>query len=625
MRCPTTRPTAALHRRGLTLVELLVTIALMLLIMSVIVGVFTSATDAMTGMKKDQELASEARRLETVIQQDLRGATARFTPPLNPADNLGYFEYGENSFSDPQGEDTDDYLAFTTKAPPGQPFTGRVMLPRGVWPAGPLAGQPRYLPATITSDTAEVIYFLRHGNLYRRVLLVAPNQTLYADLVPVANPTGFRFAGVGSDGFSLTGANAPEVSWQGVNDISARPSNALTPANNAPPIANTLGDLTNRHNRFARPRFTSDFDQNGADDDFVGLPGPSPDGVPDFSPTLTPGNAPLRPNRPALGTDSLDTLAFPFLFPSAYSKSSPAAVGSINIGPTLAIPSAPPFSPTTTNHSPLDPADGDNLPVPTSLAENWTFWGFPTWAETRNPRWTAANKRLAFDDFQIPAGQQAVGLSWVRGGNNDLLPPQGHWYSDAAAGAGGPNLVPPASAWQDDLLATNVRSFDIKVLDPNAPAYTALVGVNMTTDYYDLGYGLPLKLTFGAGEGDTLPGETTTLGHEGRIPPLPTDNRVDYHMEQKFGLLFPIGDNNPNTVRLRRVWDTWSTDYAFAPFKGIDPSLYPPLSASRPVYPSYPPPYPEPLRGIQIQVRLASPDNQVLKVITIRHDFTDKL
>jgi hypothetical protein len=79
-------------------------------------------------------------------------------------------------------------------------------------------------------------------------------------------------------------------------------------------------------------------------------------------------------------------------------------------------------------------------------------------------------------------------------------------------------------------------------------------------------------------------------------------------------------------VRLRRVWDTWSTDYAFAPFRGINPAFYPPLNFSnRPVYPSYPPPYPEPLRGIQIQIRLASPDNQVLKVITVRHDFTDKL
>ena len=52
--------------------------------------------------------------------------TARFTPPLNPAANLGYFEYGENEFADNQGEDSDDYIRFTAKAPAGQPFTGRM-------------------------------------------------------------------------------------------------------------------------------------------------------------------------------------------------------------------------------------------------------------------------------------------------------------------------------------------------------------------------------------------------------------------------------------------------------------------------------------------------------------------
>ncbi len=31
-------------------------------------------------------------------------------------------------------------------------------------------------PVTITSQYAEIIYFLRNGNLYRRVLLVAPER-----------------------------------------------------------------------------------------------------------------------------------------------------------------------------------------------------------------------------------------------------------------------------------------------------------------------------------------------------------------------------------------------------------------------------------------------------------------
>ena len=40
-------------------------------------------------------------------------------------------------------------------------------------------------PITVTSEYAEIIYFLRNGNLYRRVLLVAPE--LQSAIVPSVN------------------------------------------------------------------------------------------------------------------------------------------------------------------------------------------------------------------------------------------------------------------------------------------------------------------------------------------------------------------------------------------------------------------------------------------------------
>jgi hypothetical protein len=90
-----------------------------------------------------------------------------------------------------------------------------------------------------------------------------------------------------------------------------------------------------------------------------------------------------------------------------------------------------------------------------------------------------------------------------------------------------------------------------------------------------------------------------------------------------------LGDDRPGIVRLRRVWDSWSTDYSRAPGRGLDSTVSvgfqagPPFSP--PIYPSYPPPYPAPLRGIQIQIRVADPTNQRIKSVTIRQDFTDKL
>jgi hypothetical protein len=207
---------------------------------------------------------------------------------------------------------------------------------------------------------------------------------------------------------------------------------------------------------------------------------------------------------------------------------------------------------------------------------------------------------------------------------------------------------------------TGVRSFDVKAYD------NALAG------YGDLGWGddLRLYLPYGAAPGFPpylpLPGNiplqvTTwpplnagptystinqTFAHEGRMPPLVEDNRLDYQnpnptyvnpttFTAQYSASFPnyssnIGDDNPGVVRLRRVWDSWSTEYSRAPATGVNNgSTSPGFPAgppfSPPIYPSYPPPYPAPLRGIQIQIRVADPANQRVKSITIRQDFTDKL
>src|SRR5947209_5964082 len=146
---------------------MLVTVAVLMILMTILVQIFQAATGSVSAAQAIQQLDDQLRRIDSIIRADLDGATARFTPPLDPIQNLGYFEYGENEFPDNQGEDSDDYIRFTTKAPQGRPFTGRV------WSA---SNNATVMPITITSDYAEIIYFLRNGNLYRRVLLVAPER-----------------------------------------------------------------------------------------------------------------------------------------------------------------------------------------------------------------------------------------------------------------------------------------------------------------------------------------------------------------------------------------------------------------------------------------------------------------
>ncbi len=171
-------------RRGVTLVEMLVTVAVLVIIMTIMVQIFQSATGALSAAQAIQDLDNQLKLLDSTIRSDLGGVTAHFTPPLDPSLNLGYFEYIENEFADVQGEDSDDCLRFTAKAPPGQPFTGRM------WVNQPAAGfyNKNVQPITVTSEYAEIIYFLRNGNLYRRVLLVAPE--LQSSIVPSVNNVG---------------------------------------------------------------------------------------------------------------------------------------------------------------------------------------------------------------------------------------------------------------------------------------------------------------------------------------------------------------------------------------------------------------------------------------------------
>lgn len=688
-------------RRGVTLVEMLVTLAVLLIMMTAIVQIFAAATGTLSASRAYQELDAGLRRLDGVIRTDFNGVTAKLTPPNDPKDNRGYFEVGENAFADLQGEDGDDYVRFTTKAPADKPFTGRY------WPnSGVLSN-----PIEITSQFAEVIYFLRNGNLYRRVFLIVPERQKSS--MSMINNVNATYA----TGFKPNQLNANPVSWQGMNDVSARPS-----ATGSGIVLNTLGDLTNRENRAFAPRFANDFvslDYNPANgqynvsagydqypedlNSFVANMTDTPgDGVPDFYPSLyfgvfsplTVGNAPLvyeggvltgSGTRPPRTGATFNTMAFPYVFPGAYSHPDYITRG---MG-WLHSPN-PIFSNSSTqltylrflNHNPIDL--GDNLPRPTTGGNGNTFgglqtwWGFPTWRETLSFNWTDPTHPINVSPYaQAPGLTPRSTINTTTGAVFDdanLLPPMAYNTSNNepaavfnlmrpvpqpyADGLGGTSQFMDlgsslwAASWEDDLIMTGVRSFDIKVLD------TAL------GDYVDLGWGDDVRSTAilnpPAGSylnqnteriatdpylaidinGGTFDLLGQTFAHEGRMPPRVLDHRLDAQFPNPtyFGTLTPeypafanyssnVGDNSLNVVRLRRVWDSWSTDYSTAPAKGFNPVTKSPIGPpfSPPVYPSYPPPYPAPLRGIQIQIRVQDPSGKYVKSLTIRQDFTEKL
>jgi type II secretory pathway pseudopilin PulG len=646
-----------------TLVEMLVVVALVILMMVILVQIFQQATGAMTSVRQIQDLDLSLRQLDQRIKQDLIGATAKFTPPLDPTLKLGYFEYGENAFADIQGEDTDDYLAFTTKAPEGQVFTGRVYITNPT--TGNNAGHASNLaiqPITITSQLAEVIYFLRNGNLYRRVFLIAPERQGSIFNGNPVNATGYRSA------FAfpalLPGA---QVSWLGANDLSARPSG--TGPNNYV-ILNDLGDLTNRENRAFRPRFHTDFfnasgqafpDYN--DDDL------NHDDIPDLYPTLYPnaisaglvnelGTTTTSSYRPT-GTISYDVMAFPYIFPGMYSHPETVAPYSLATGWVHSLdPShttyktANPFTGVapnlyTGNHAPLITGDIAAW-TPSSVLANGqcqTWYGFPTWRETLSVNWRDPNYGLSLGSTPT----QQLGLRPIPPGTTTFpvagypyLPPVTSQYANDGAGSttfsayvpSATNAVP--GVWDDDLICTNVRRFDVKAFDPAAPLYSG-GGVSLPAGYYDLGYGVMLNSGLMTATPNTLwdsSNQPQGFGHTGRIPPLVNDLRLSPSRPNILGGVNNnnVGDNGNNlpVIRLNRVWDSWSTDYTNAPgvdifYDGYPGNLATPSGTDKPVYPSFPAPYNSPLRGIQIKIRVNDPRSEYPKDLTIKHDFTDKL
>ena len=665
-------------RRGVTLVEMLVVVALVVLMMVILVQIFQSALGAMSASRTTQELDVVLRSIDSTIRADLAGVTAKMTPPNDPALKQGYLEYIEGAPADAQGEDTDDVLALTTKAREGQVFTGRQYLSGTLGSGGNVNSAIQ--PITITSQVAEVIYFLRNGNLYRRVLLVLPDRA-----------KSITIGGSNSNATysPVTFGPLSRASWQGMNDISCRPLGYS--ASGFPiPVPNDLGDLTNRENRFARPRFSNDFSPlDGIPDDNNSVDGVNAtgDGVNDYYPTLyydgvghsyTDGNGNTGwipnslvaesygylkngPARVEQKTgNSYDVYAFPFIFPGMYSVPDGATVSNGTVTPPNnnygwrhgLFPNNGQL-----NHSPLDV--GDNVLAP---AHNQTWWGFPTWRETMTPftsttvGWSDPILSVNTNNHQQPLGlrplnptatyslSQAGFLTPLTQVGTTTAPP----FSDNAGSLTSFVPVTPLNhLWEDDLILTNVRSFDVKAYDPDAALYNVtnangyLAGP-FSAGYQDLGYGstYPNYAYLGglSGTGAFVPatnanafqttGSPVGFGHEGRIPPLQADLRINpsrpTYIDANGNLQTNyVGDNHAGVIRLTHTFDTWSTAYTNAP--GTDILLNGYSATALPIYPSFPPPYPSALRGIQIQIRVVDPRNERSKVLTIRHDFTDKL
>ena len=178
-------------RRGVTLIEMLISVTLTLLIVFAVVQIFQFLGDTVAIGRATIEMSGQLRTVTNRLQQDLDNVTCAVKPWTDSEGGAGYFMYAEgplrdNSylrdvdtdgvFDQTDGTlvlptflgDQDDVLAFTIRSS-GKPFKG--------FNGG----------AVIESQVAEVVWWLAtmpDGSraLLRRVFLILPSA------IPVVDP-----------------------------------------------------------------------------------------------------------------------------------------------------------------------------------------------------------------------------------------------------------------------------------------------------------------------------------------------------------------------------------------------------------------------------------------------------
>lgn len=284
------RTNALSPRRGFTLLEILTSVTLALTLMYAVARIFSSVGGSMNETMSSMEMSNALRNAKNRLTADLEAATAPLAPPRNSRRDEGFFCYvegmggpfdrvagGNNGAPFAVGDvaldseryststevdangvwdavdatvgDLDDILSFTAKAPDGQPFRGRFIEP--VYRTAVNAAGETYqqivdaVPTTIESEYAEIIWFVRGTTLYRRVLPLVSNERLQESF------EALRISSTNEENIAETTlAGAP---WKDVRrgfgfyqfyDVSVHMGEGGVL------VANTLGDLSNRENRY---------------------------------------------------------------------------------------------------------------------------------------------------------------------------------------------------------------------------------------------------------------------------------------------------------------------------------------------------------------------------------------
>jgi hypothetical protein len=229
--------------RGLTIIEMMVSLASVMMLMMAYVTLFADVGGRIGDARSMIELTNRMRSASNRLRMDLEAHTCDMLPWQRPEAGGGYFEIIEGPIRDvpanlstitdntatlwdekhPLLGDTDDVLMFTVRSKEG-PFSGK------------------YQGQTVQSEVAEVMWFLRPTKkadgatdvdpqtftLYRRVFLVMPTYQ--------GNPTTFTTTAV--------------TTWPHIQSTFYDNSDISVHGEGTTIVANTLADLTKRECRY---------------------------------------------------------------------------------------------------------------------------------------------------------------------------------------------------------------------------------------------------------------------------------------------------------------------------------------------------------------------------------------
>lgn len=232
---------------------------------------------------------------------------------------------------------------------------------------------------------------------------------------------------------------------------------------------------------------------------------------------------------------------------------------------------------------PLPVVAGGSFPFD---VRGWGQLGLPTLRECSSSQWIAGDTSAL---NQVPQPSNQFDL-WT---NSLALPQRPHPWQGVDPETGTMLAYQDGQRLTEDVILTNVIGFDVKVWDSGAGQYV------------DLGYA---RMPYQA----YAQGTTTAFGHLGH----PASRLV-------------AGQ------RQARVYDTWSLHYEY---DGYDQSLS--TNGSGPVDEGFngfdddgngviddpderetAPPYPSPLRGIQVRIRAFEPSSRQVRELTVVQDF----